>query len=410
MKGGYIPAIDFQNEYNTCVIDACINSILNSNSLCNKLTSLVDSKTNPKIFCEELVKHKSYFSYFCKDEICIGLRIFYKYLLCEFVLARSAENEEAQNEIRHRLLYIYNLHDYERVKRPKTMYVEQMIRSEKFKVVAAALEKEFQEYAKNPLNKDGATNKFIYDAFPLISFHRVSSEESVSKEISFRLNTSEDDVYISFDFTRNVESILDTDFNYINMLVNAVSEDYKDFVCSDLIISQWALTDETPLHSVYYNMLDNTIQTNERVAYYPLNNLRYPQNNVHDVVLERTKGKTINICNYDPWNIFSIFIIECAHFQRIPKGVDKTDIKSLLHGTKNKNTFMKHIYDEYEKTCMNPKSEILVKPSPYVKQKFESDWQTYKEIKIFYDEASNSEDVSELDYIIQSFRNLSYVI
>ena len=308
------------NYFNTCVIDSIIRCIANSDSLCEELFNYMNEKytSDSIVLCEilmnqskrkikiksKIVNDISFFEYFSDDlKGIIGayMIIYYsndKYridlldrLRSHVIFLENKENfaelyEETEDEeySSHSLSYQYKI------------YIEYLLALAKSNEIIT-----FNQYTF-------ITTDLINKLFKTIKYKHIDNVayQNRFKSISKHLKTDNDIIFI-FDTSYpnlDMKNILPKNVDNINGLYKCALTMYDDYICTDMILRQIPYGEVGGKHVVYYNVIENYMQDEDKVLYVPINKL---QLFTHDKVNSAFKNDSV------------YYIPEILHYQKINK-------------------------------------------------------------------------------------------
>lgn len=392
MKGGLAQEEGLPNLIGTCVIDAVCNSIMNSKSICELLSK--DISYTPDKMTKILHDNQNYFKLLSNSK---NIKKHFFYLMQEYVCVSKShvpERNKVLSEIRNRLLYLYNYSN------------DNIIITD----IAQQLDDDYKECY------EGANNSIIEQILGGAYYRRIGIDENIDDSLHGT------DMYISFrtsDILERALTIDNDEAENITSLLNSILDIHGEYICTDAIITQWAISDSKPKHVVYYNVLTETMQNDDAVYHIPINELKYENvSNIKEIITSKLNNNEINVLHFDTENIFSIFIVECAHFQKLIHTKEDIAVFKLSNTQEKLNYFTKNEGSE----PYNISNEFkLVRLNDYTKKQFFKDYdmcikltnelseliQKNKKVKYMVDDSDDDEHVLRLK---MKMRTLKYKI
>lgn len=323
-RGGVQATVQIPNNADTCVLDSYINSILNSHSLClyfaSKHTNIesdifsVFPEDKEKIWNENITPMCEY--------------LVSKYVQLYFTNTEKTTRNEVLDDIRVRIEFLHNLQsfivEYGKPRLPTSLTYAHVI---------PMIESLYHEY-KLLLNDDrieessGETAGIILEI--LRNTHKVLyKESSISRhEVPTTVSSSVTDIYVYYenDIMDNANRITKYKMEQFNAIYDV---SINGFECTDVILDQIEIGQSETVHSVFYNLLENNVQNEDKVSHIPYKDIRFNTReceNIYDVVDKHLKKKcpafhykSINEGFYYPEETLGFYIPSVLHFQRIPK-------------------------------------------------------------------------------------------
>ena len=316
-RGGVQATVPIPNRENTCLLDAYINSILNSHSL---------SKYLLQFSTEDNIKQKDKILYtkFKKNlEKYTSTNVFYEYLLSVYVriyytIANNLSRNSLLNYIRLYIEYIHNAEEYEGESLPIGKTIEFMARF---------FDMRFQEYKKTI---DEGDESISGESVDIISEMFSKCPHVIyTRNIFPSIMQDTTDVYIYYENTcmPNAQKIDEKIMNRFNEIYRDACAHYGDFICTDIILDQFVIGDTESEHSAFYNLLENNIQNENNASHVPFEELMFNVGACKDISTLIDNGlkrktpvstyKTINVGFYDSQGLLGFYIPSVLHFQRI---------------------------------------------------------------------------------------------
>ena len=324
MKGGIQGTIQIPNSENTCMLDAYINSIINSHSLCKYLYS--DSQTI------ELDKMNLLYSKFHDNtEEYKSSYIFLKYLLslyvkAYFTISNYPKRSSYLDFIRLYMEYIHNAEDFEVCLDSYLPTGKSIQFMSKYFDMRVLLYRDKMEDGDidSASGESASIIGQIFEECPLVMYKSDGIfPTSIPSQIS--------DIYVFYPYSSimsDANKINKEMMNHFNTIYDHALTRNGEFVCTDLILDQFEINEPTSEHSAYYNMLENNIQNESIISHLPFDELYFDTEKCSDIYTLIDEGlkrsipaihrKTINYGFYYPRQSLGFYIPTVLHFQRIP--------------------------------------------------------------------------------------------
>lgn len=401
LVGGLYSTKTIPNYMNTCVIDATILSIINSNVLCTELVELMrtDVTIDPlylyEILSKELKNNNGYFNVLKTIKHLIGAYIVTYYGKGKLPTLKKWKN--TLDVIRSHILFMCNMKKFSRT------LAHQIDK----KYNTYDLNRKYEIYTNTVIMfaKQGDTsnfNKFTFTNTDLIG--TILEDNNIFEDYDYfvswnvvRANIAhrKTDVYLRFptyETSLDMNALTQYDKDRINKVWKFGNTYHDDkYICTDMILRQVTDGSSHGDHLVYYNLLECHMENNCHVYYIPPHNL---------LLGHREENGKINRVFKTDGSKLSFFVPEVLHFQRVnvPKenalcaGYIDEKSNDLLEGTFNLLNRLRIIHS----VLYNSDVHMLLKPKHY---KYLKDVEQI--ITILTDSKPNKEErIKELDYLV----------
>lgn len=322
LTGGLYSTKAIPNYMNTCVIDATILSIINSEAICDKVIShmrntiTIDPKVLITTLSKEIVKNKGYFNILKTSYDFIGA-----YMVIYYGKSRISNVDKWKTTldlIRSHILFIANREHF-----------EEMLSENNFddykKIISINLKyKYYCDMLINKFKDDFLFNEYTYTSTDLVNMlcnTNIRFIEYKYNKIPLRvpieniLSSHKKDIYLRFPtyrfviYINNIEPDTLKCINIIWDLVNTfVSE--NSFICTDMILREVIDSQGSGHHLVYYNYLECKLETNDELFYVPPHKLRLENRKDKD-------GRINKVFHYHS-DLLRFYVPEVLHFQKLP--------------------------------------------------------------------------------------------
>ena len=396
LSGGLFATKQVPNYMNTCVIDATILSIVNSDALCNQIIDMVKDEinVNSNQLMKQLLKEQSKYGFF-------DILKTIQHLIGAYIILYYGKNEiqniskwkNVLDWIRSHILFLMNRHKFTRIKAKDIDkdYNKHSL-NEQYVIYTTTM---IDTCAKGDLTE---FNKYAYTDIELIKHIFDSVFEDYEDYVSWKrvrsyIKLYPTDVYLRFptyEVNHMESSRYDIErFNKIYKYANTYHNDR--YLCTDMILRQ--VIDGKPYgtHLVYYNLLECHLENNDVVYYVPPHRL---------IIGNREEDGKVNEAfvandNHMP----SVFIPEVLHFQKVP--MIKTKALSCGYIDENDDTRFIGNFNllrrlELVRSLLNGTSPLEI----MAKRKIKYINDVEKAIGMLKGEADCANDIGELSYSI----------
>lgn len=308
--GGLQRPTQMPNKHSTCVLDAYLNSILNSHQLSKYA---IERNPNLNTTTQWNGKFDMFYAGFLHD-----------YVQKYFTFTTIEHRDRDLNNLRLYMEYLHNAKEYEQEIHHITL--NSKLRGYSVKDVYKFIIERAREYAimenENKISSIGSTGGIIEEILTYNPNAIYVSDKNID-ELCVESNIT--DIFIEYAYSEKF-------IKKANDLYESAIHKHGEFICTDIILDQFQIQEEESQHSVFYNMFESVIQNDDKLYYVPLSRLMFKQKArtllgvIKHIIQPNSK---INECFYTPDNMFGYYIPTILHFQRIDYDLSSTKENTL---------------------------------------------------------------------------------
>ena len=369
LSGGVMETLRMKNTAGTCMIDAVLNMVMNSNSSLKSLLRAYNfSQENESVkdFYDRLDKksrNSANFGIFYElaknnENKFEDLKIYYSYLVMAYaaiftyINQHKAPTDEILNILKYHILYLENFKKFNA--EDGRAYEVKLTKADSIANNAIRLDIGFlmyfkwiyaQEKRQQTLLIDkyiGATDKLLHHVYDVkhisgiyISYDYKLYKPAIQSVLKNAKRNKFNELYVIVSDNIIVDGKLidEIDMDRFNHLYKAILEDYSStgFICTDLTLFQYNVGFKCSTHAAYYNLLDESIQNGMRISYLPLSKLVFPRSckDTKEYVRFISRNNYINIGFFDTDDMLGYYIPNILHFQKIDGKHYSTDFNKF---------------------------------------------------------------------------------
>ena len=270
--------VSMKNLYGTCFIDSLLNSIANSETLCNHFKNVLPNITNNQIdyaFGEGMKKKKMISSLIDKEfDTDNNISELYKILICIFIKEVNNCENNIISHIRLYLMYLENAGLFDAAYATK---IKEVIGDEPFYEFVSKIDYNYvlyYNYCKRAFTTNH-TNNFAgiryNDMFGNILHLTYIVSRCKESDIQKILNNnSVADLFIKVLYNKYNKHTLK------EMFAACIKRYEGNYMCTDIIFDRYEDGKGFPFHSVYYNINQSKLLDDGELTEVAINNLNKP--------------------------------------------------------------------------------------------------------------------------------------